>query len=81
MNVTRRKTAYRIGLDTDETVFKVTVEWLFEMDNPIDPTDPFQKKENTLLRKKDFTEDELVALETASQCIHDCIERKTPITS
>lgn len=79
MSITRRKTAYRIGLDTDETIFKVIVEWVFEMPNPLDTDAPFQRKEVTPLKRTDFTEEEWVAVETANQCIHNCIDRKIPM--
>lgn len=79
MSATRRKTAYRIGLDTDETIFNVAVEWLFEMSNPLNPNMPFQSKERTPLERVDFTEEELTALAIANRCIHNCIERKLPM--
>ncbi len=79
MSATRRKIAYRIGLNTDESFFKVTVEWLYEMPNPDNPNLPFQNLVKSPLPRTAFTEEELVILERASQCIGDCLERQVPL--
>lgn len=75
----RRLISLNWGLDTDETIFNVRVEWLLEMPNPDNPEMPFQRKVSQIIALSDMTDGEVTAMNARIQAIGVMLERKYPL--